>query len=134
MQAYQVQPEGFGFTAALPLTNKFFWSRLSASRFCETQLSDHIRLSMQKQEESAGFHGGFYNTLRKFNALENIRQFNRDTTIKALPELACQVIELEPDLRAILPSKSHPFHHESRARLNDLVWLCIRIRKQYKKV
>lgn len=129
MLAYHIQPEGFGFTTD---SDKFFWNRVSAGKFCERQLADHLRSSVRKYTERAEYLGGYYNTIRKYNALINLHSFILDNNSITLPELANQVLALEDDMRAIIPSKQNPHRNTALTQVNDLVWLCVRIRKQFK--
>jgi len=133
MQAYQVNADGYGYQSKTVNSTGFFWSRLTAGKFCEVQLSSHIREAVQRFTDNAEFNGGFYNTIRKYNALQNLKQFNALPPTQTLAELANQVLALEADMRAIVPSVKHMQHHQSKAQVNDIVWLCVRVRKQCKQ-
>ena len=134
MNAYQVTTDGYGFSTVLPSDNKFFWSHTSADKFCERRLSEHIMLSLRHYAERAEFVGGYYNTIRKYYALVHINQFIHTSQPGSLPELASQVLKLEADMRAIVPGKKNPHRNAALQEINELVWLCVRVRKQFKPV
>ena len=132
MQAYCVKPDGFGYIALLPESNAFFWNKNTAGKFCEAQTKEYIQIELRKYVDKADFQQGFYKTIRKFNALEHLKQYVLSLPAQSLLELANEVLALEPELRAIIPSIKHPCHKISRSQVNDLIWLCIRIRRQFK--
>ena len=132
MPAYQINPDGFGFTAHLPKTNAFFWSKVSAGNFCEAKTKEYIHHELRRYVDNADFQRGFYQTIRKHDALEKLKNFVQIALPPSLREYTSQVLELEQELRAIVPSTKHPCHHASKQQLDNLIWLCIRIRKQLK--
>ena len=132
MLAYQIQPEGCGFKTD---SDKFFWNRLSAGKFCESQLYGNLLSSLQKYLEynsNALALGPTYNTIRRDVAFSNLNQYLRTEHTPSLLQLALEVLDLEAHLRAIIPGKNHPYHLNSKSQCNELIWLCIRIRKQFK--
>jgi hypothetical protein len=132
MEAYKVNPDGFGFTAQLPKTNAFFWSKVTAGNFCEAKTKEYVHSELRRFVENADFQRGFYQTIRKHDALKRMTEFVQAPLPESLRELTSQLLELEPELRAIAPSVKHPYHHVSKSQLDNLIWLCVRIRKQLK--
>lgn len=132
MLAYRISQDGFGYMAHLPRSNAFFWSKNTAGKFCEAQTRDYINNELRRYVEKADFQEGFYKTIRKHKALENLKRFVMAPPTQPLPELVNQVIELEPELYAIVPSIKHPNYYLSRLQVDNLIWFCIRIRKQFK--
>ncbi len=132
MQAYLVNPVGFGYIVLLPKSEASFWSRNTAGKFCEAQITDYIQTDLRKYVEKADFQEGLYKTFRKFNTLEHLKRYVLTQQIQSLPELANQVLALKPELMAIIPSIKHPCHQTSNLQVDNLIWLCIRIRKQFK--
>ena len=135
MLAYQVTPDGYGYSTAMSENNKFFWSRLTADKFCEAQLYTNLVNSIGKYVEynsNALALGTTYNTIRRDTAFSILNRYVSAEHPQSLLQLAVEVLDLEPYLRAIIPGKRHPFHFNSKNQFNDLIWLCIRIRKQFK--
>ena len=135
MLAYQVKSDGYGYSTAMPENNKFFWSRLTADKFCEAQLYTNLLSSIEKYVEynyNAMALGLTYNTNRRDTAFSNLNRYVHTEHPQSLLQLAVEVLDLEPYLRDIIPVKSHPLHFNSKNQFNDLIWLCIRIRKQFK--
>ena len=75
MQAYLVNPVGFWYIALLLKSNVFFWSRNTAGKFCEAEMTDYIQTDLRKYVGKASFQEGFYKTIRKFNALEHLKRY-----------------------------------------------------------
>jgi hypothetical protein len=132
MQAYKVNPDGFGFTAHLPKTIAFFWSKVTAGNFCEAKTKEYVHAELRRFVENADFQRGFYQTIRKHDALKHLKEFVQAPPPQFLRELTSQILELEPELQAIVPSVKHPCHRVSKSQLDNLIWLCVRIRKQLK--
>jgi len=133
MLAYQVTADGYGYKTD---NNKFFWSNVSAGKFCETQLYSNLIASIAKYVEyntNAMALGPTYNTIRRDAGFNILTNYVRTSHPESLIQLALEIIDLEPHLRAIIPGKSHTYHLNSKAMFNDIIWLCIRIRKQFKK-
>ena len=129
MAAYNINPDGYGFTAQLPETKQFFWTQVSANTYCQAQLAQRIRKMVEAYVESTGFHG-VYNTIRKQNSFQQLKDFAASNTSLNLPQLATEVLALETDFRTTIPSPTHPNRHLSTKQVNDIIWLCVRIRKQ----
>lgn len=135
MLAYQVKPDGCGYAAAVPENNKFFWSKLTADKFCEAQLYTNLVNSIGKFVEynsNALALGSTYNTIRRDTAFKILNKYVHSEHPQSLLQLSVEILDLEPYLRDIIPGKRHPFHLNSKNQFNDLIWLCIRIRKQFK--
>ena len=133
MLAYQVTADGYGYKTD---NNKFFWSNVSAGKFCEAQLYKNLLQSVCNYVDyvtKATALGLFYNTIRKDNAFQMLTRFVNAQHTQSLPELANQILDMEPHLRVMIPSRKHPYHAPALTQLNELIWLCIRIRKQFKK-
>jgi hypothetical protein len=135
MLAYKINPDGYGFSADLPDKNKFFWSRLTAGKFCEAELFARVLTSYDMYIESnykaLALRPAYVSTRRDI-AFHILREFNASQHASSLLSLAVAILELEPELRTIMPGKTHPYHFYAKAQFNDLIWLCIRIRKQFK--
>jgi len=132
MLAYHIHPEGYGFKTD---TDQFFWSRVSAGKYCESQLYANLLLSVKKYVEyttNATVLGPTYNTIKRDAAFCILNQFVRAEHTQSLLQLSNSILDLEAHLRAIIPGKNHPFHFKSKEQLNDIIWMCIRIRKQFK--
>ncbi|MFZ4545859.1 MAG: hypothetical protein ACOYN4_00410 [Bacteroidales bacterium] len=130
MAAFNINPAGYGFTAQLPENKQFFWSQVSANAYCREQLVQRIRKMLETYIASTEFHG-IYNTIRKHNAFETLKAFAASTP-QELSQLAAGILALENDFRATIPSATHPNRHLATKQVNDIIWLCVRVRKQFK--
>lgn len=132
MAAFNINPDGYGFTAQLSDTKQFFWSQVSANAYCREQLAQRIRKMLETYIASTEFHG-VYNTIRKQGAFDKLKAFAATNQPMELKQLATEVLALENDFRATIPAPTHPNRHLAAKQVNDIVWLCVRVRKQFKE-
>lgn len=132
MLAYNVFADGQGYSTS---TNKFFWSRLTADKFCESQLYENLLQSFSRfvqYNTDALSIGTTYRTIRRDIAFNALNQFVASKHPSSLLQLAIEILSLESHMRLTIPGNTHPYHHNSKMQFTNLVWLCIRIRKQFK--
>jgi len=131
-----VQADGYGWRVLATEIPAFFWSKLHADAFCKNELSGRILASVRRyisDVEKYDLFGKYMDTRRKNEAYNNLNEFIAISTVMDLSGMANYILDHEADLISLIPSKNHPSHDDACKQVNNLVWLCVRIRKQFKQ-
>jgi hypothetical protein len=143
MYKYEINPDGLGFTVDVSYSvstnqvsneRKFFYKELSAYHFIESHLAAYLDTQLKKMVAHAGILANtsssfYYKSERRFRAYERCKEYTKVSALDSLRGIALQILNLEADLRALLPSPANPSYQSSHDKLEEIVWLCIRIRK-----
>ncbi|MFZ4707184.1 MAG: hypothetical protein ACOYMF_14360 [Bacteroidales bacterium] len=147
MYKYEILPDGLGYTvdvsysqSANQITNerKFFFKELSAYHYIESHLASYLDTQFKKMIAHSNIltntsNSYYYKSERRFRAYERCKEYAKVSANDSLRGISLQILNLEADLRALLPSPSNTSYQHTHDKLEEIVWLCIRIRKQLKK-
>lgn len=147
MYKYEILPDGLGFTVDVSYSvatnqvsneRKFFYKELSAYHFIEAHLAKYLDTQLKKMVAHSHIlsntsNSHYYKSERRFRAYERAKEYTKVSANDSLRGISLQILNLESDLRALLPSPSNNSYQSSHDKLEEVVWLCIRIRKQLKK-
>ncbi len=76
---------------------------------------------------------GFYCTPGKMNSLARLKDFTRVSEQESIRGLVLQILNLEQDLRNMLPSTKNNSFQSSHDRVEDMIEQCRRYRKMFIK-
>ncbi len=147
MYKYEIVPDGTGFSVGITFSinskqvesiNPFFFSGDDAYTYVEKHMTRWIHdtlvkiVSHSENVKHCSFNGEYKNKRRKM-ASNRLKAYIRTSETETLRGITMQVLNYEQDLRAILPFPTNPSYQKSLNKLDDLVSVCLRIRKQLKK-
>lgn len=147
MYKHDIFSDGLGFKAVVTCTNeqgaietleKFYFTELDAHVWVNSKMKDYLLMSLRKyihhseilQNVSAS---NAYNSRTRNLAMSRLKDYLTVMGKENLRGLSLQVLNFEQDLRAILPSPTAKSYASQLEKLESMIWMCIRIRKEIKK-
>jgi hypothetical protein len=133
MPAYQITHDGLGFSENI--NKKFFWKETDADRFCQMMLHNtivNLMTRLMKTIDIAKLTFQFRDSIKKDNAITSVQDVLNQANELSLIEIADRLLSIESGIRILIPYKHHKLHSVYKHQVNDLLWLCVSIHKQFK--
>lgn len=133
-----ISRDGYGFSVEPGFdVKRFFFSATAATADYENRMQTLIHRSLKSFVSNADFYSdcpnSFYRTARKIDNLEMLKVFTFASRSASMRAIAYQVLNYEQQLRSLLPTPRSEYYQPALARLEELIWICIRVRKELKK-
>lgn len=147
MYQYEIQENNGTYRVRVNFTNSFgnidklekdYIEKVSAYLFVEAHLRTWLKDALIRYVHHADIlkntgKQAFYNTIRKTEAMIRCKEYLKVIQMESLRGICYQLLNMEQDLRAILPSPGNSSYQSSKSRLEEMIWLAVKIRKQIKQ-
>jgi hypothetical protein len=149
MHKFTVYPDGLGFSLHLIYTRTdnsvsdekkayFHFSRTTVLLFAHKHFAFwlHGQFSTFVYQAETLFqtsNNGFYCTNSKLASMGRIKDFHRISSTEGLSGLTLQILNLEQDMRNVLPSSKHEMYNSAHSLLEDIIEHARRFRKIHLK-
>lgn len=149
MYKFNVYPDGTGFSVDLVFTtakNTLVEKRKAFFNFNRTTVllyaHNHFREWLNERFTKYVHHAeilsytgkiGFYNTTSRTNSLARLKDFSRVSERESTRGLVLRILNLEQDLRNVLPASTNHSYQSSHDRVEDMIEQCRRYRKVFIK-
>ncbi len=149
MHKFTVYPDGQGFSLHLVYSRTdnsiayekkayFHFSRTTVLLYAQkhftiwlnSQFSTYVNQAETLFQTS---NNGFYCTTSKLASMERIRDFHRTASTEGSSGLTLQILNLEQDMRNVLPSSKHEMYNSAHSLLEDIIEHARRFRKIHLK-
>jgi hypothetical protein len=149
MHKFTVYPDGLGFSLHLVYSqadNSIADERKAYFHFSRTTvlLYAHKHFAIWLQEQFSNYvnqaetlfqtsNNGFYCTNSKLASMGRIKDFHRISSTEGVSGLTLQILNLEQDMRNVLPSSKHEMYNSAHSLLEDIIEHARRFRKIHLK-
>ncbi len=149
MHKFTVYPDGQGFSLHLVYSRAdnsvaddkkayFHFSRTTVLLFAHKHFTIwlHGQFSSYVNQAETLFqtsHNGFYSTASKLASMQRIKDFHHIASNESVGALTLQILNLEQDMRNVLPSSKHEMYNSTHSLLEVIIEHARRFRKIHLK-